>query len=253
MPLPVRFLRFLRVWRLASCKLLTDARSFPLVSVRFLAGFAKAGVNARGFAVDLSNPEAVKATVQTIRSSFGSIAVIFWNPYGGKAGATEATPADWTAAFNLTTISLSVAVNESLQDLEANKGAVLVTGGALGVVENDFIFQLAVNWVRDFTLTLHFTLAHQLKLETEPKLSSSSSMPQRWPCLWLRSTSTSVSCITKLSPVTSLLARSPSWEPSRAPDSTTAPPPSRSARSLRRSKSSSRRGAPPIPPLLPKR
>jgi NAD(P)-dependent dehydrogenase (short-subunit alcohol dehydrogenase family) len=103
------------------------------------------GIDAHGFPVDLSRPADVRATISKIRSTVGPIGIIFYNPYGKSFGAVEGTPDDWEDSFHLNVGSLSESIREALPDLEALKGAVLVTGGGLSL-ENDALVQLAVDW-----------------------------------------------------------------------------------------------------------
>ncbi|KAI8834662.1 hypothetical protein BC829DRAFT_407018 [Chytridium lagenaria] len=113
-----------------------------------VAHFSKQNIPAKGFAVDLSDPHAVKSTIPIIKSAFGTgalISILFWNPYGVAKGVLDGTIEDFQSNFNLTITSLITAVQASLPDLEATKGAVLVTGGGLSL-ENDTVAQVAVDW-----------------------------------------------------------------------------------------------------------
>ncbi len=89
-----------------------------------------AGVNAKAFPCDLGQPEAVKKLVTDVRSSLGPIGVLHWNAYVGGAGDLRtATSAELHAVLSVTVYGLVAAVQASLPDLKAKKGAVLVTGG----------------------------------------------------------------------------------------------------------------------------
>lgn len=89
-----------------------------------------AGIKAQAFACDLSDADAVRKMVGEVRGALGPIGVIHYNAYGGGAGdLTKATPAELRAVFDIAVTGLLVTVQESLADLRAEKGAVLVTGG----------------------------------------------------------------------------------------------------------------------------
>lgn len=91
---------------------------------------AAEGIEAKSFAVDLGNADAVRALVRDVRASLGPIAVVHWNAYGGGASdLMTASVAELHAVFDISTVGLIVATQEALGDLKAQKGAVLVTGG----------------------------------------------------------------------------------------------------------------------------
>jgi short-subunit dehydrogenase len=99
-----------------------------------LAGAAKslvaAGVKAQAFPCDLGQPDAVKKLIADVRAALGPIGVLHWNAYVGGAGDLKtATADDLRAVLNVTVHGLIAAVQASLPDLKAKKGAVLVTGG----------------------------------------------------------------------------------------------------------------------------
>ncbi|KAJ3105640.1 hypothetical protein HDU97_007847 [Phlyctochytrium planicorne] len=106
------------------------------------AEFSDIGVPAQGFATDLSKPDAAKKLIRKIRD-FGSIAIIFWNPSGSFASVLNASIQNLVDNFNLSTTSLLVAVQEAIDDLRANQGAILVTGGGMAL-ENDMAVKFAV-------------------------------------------------------------------------------------------------------------
>ncbi|KAJ3117726.1 hypothetical protein HDU96_005856 [Phlyctochytrium bullatum] len=106
---------------------------------------AATGATAKGFVVDLSDPAAVKKTIADIRTSFGSIDILFWNPYGAGSLLLNSTPEQLHTSFNLQVVSLVSAVQAALDDLKANKGAVLVTGGGLSL-ENEFVVKTTIEW-----------------------------------------------------------------------------------------------------------
>jgi NADP-dependent 3-hydroxy acid dehydrogenase YdfG len=89
-----------------------------------------AGVNAKAFPCDLGNAEAVKQLVSDVRSSLGPIGVLHWNAYtGGGGDLTTATTEELQTVLGVAVFGLVAAVQASLPDLKAKKGAVLVTGG----------------------------------------------------------------------------------------------------------------------------
>ncbi|MBL8720260.1 MAG: SDR family NAD(P)-dependent oxidoreductase [Myxococcales bacterium] len=96
---------------------------------------ADAGVTVKAFPTDLSDPKAVRGLVREARG-LGPIAAIHWNAYGGGAGDLLAAPdSELHAAFGVAVVGLVTAVQEALPDLEAQKGAVLVTGGGFAFYE----------------------------------------------------------------------------------------------------------------------
>ena len=94
------------------------------------AQLTESGYEAKAFPCDLGNPEAVRATVREIRAALGPIRAIHYNAYAPVAGDVLSAPVEeLRAGFDVSVTGLIVAVQESLADLEAEKGAVLVTGG----------------------------------------------------------------------------------------------------------------------------
>eukprot|EP01098_Paradermamoeba_levis_P012219 TRINITY_DN5300_c0_g1_i1.p1 TRINITY_DN5300_c0_g1~~TRINITY_DN5300_c0_g1_i1.p1 ORF type:complete len:186 (-),score=55.77 TRINITY_DN5300_c0_g1_i1:242-799(-) len=107
--------------------------------------FSSQGVTAKGFAADLSKPEQVKPLIHQIKKELGSISILFWNPYGAPKSLLTATADALVESFNIATTSFILAVQEAQEDLVANKGSVLVTGGGLSL-DNHNVAQLAANW-----------------------------------------------------------------------------------------------------------
>jgi len=94
------------------------------------AELAKGGAKAKALPCDLSDPAAVKAMVAAGRDALGPIAAIHWNAYAGGAGdLTTADPAGIRRAFDVSVTGMVAATQAALADLEAQKGALLVTGG----------------------------------------------------------------------------------------------------------------------------
>ncbi|KAJ3274038.1 hypothetical protein HDV01_003531 [Terramyces sp. JEL0728] len=109
-----------------------------------VAEFAKQGIQASAFPVDLSKPELVKKTIEDIRKH-GSVELLFWNPYGAAKGLLDTTAAELDDSIKLTTTSLVIATQAVLPDLEKHKGSILVTGGGLSL-ENEDSVSSAINW-----------------------------------------------------------------------------------------------------------
>ena len=110
------------------------------------ASLGEAGVTAKAFACDLGDPDAVRAMVHRVHDSLGPISVIHWNAFRGGAGdLTTATTADLRAVLDVGVHGMIAAIQESLSDLRASKGAVLVTGGGLGLYSPQ-VDTMAVNW-----------------------------------------------------------------------------------------------------------
>jgi NAD(P)-dependent dehydrogenase (short-subunit alcohol dehydrogenase family) len=110
------------------------------------AALAGEGITAQAFPCDLGNPDAVRALVREVRATLGPIGVVHWNAYGGGAGdLTTAPTEELRAVLDVALHGLIAAVQESLPDLKAEKGAVLVTGGGLAFYDPK-IDAMAVGW-----------------------------------------------------------------------------------------------------------
>ncbi|MEO7733420.1 MAG: SDR family NAD(P)-dependent oxidoreductase [Kofleriaceae bacterium] len=119
------------------------------------------GITAKAFPADLGDPAAVTELVARVRDSLGPITVVHWNAYAGGAGdLTTASPAELRASLDVGVIGLVTAVQAALPDLQAQQGAVLVTGGGLSFYD-DKIDALAVSWG---AMGLAITKAAQHKL-----------------------------------------------------------------------------------------
>ncbi|MBZ4416460.1 SDR family oxidoreductase [Myxococcus sp. RHSTA-1-4] len=98
-------------------------------AARTLSG---AGITAKPFPCDLGSPESVRSLIREVRASLGPISVLHWNAYSARAGdLTTASTEELLASFNVSVLGLVTGVQEALPDLKQQKGAVLVTGGAL--------------------------------------------------------------------------------------------------------------------------
>ncbi|QSQ19006.1 SDR family NAD(P)-dependent oxidoreductase [Pyxidicoccus parkwayensis] len=90
------------------------------------------GINAKAFPCDLASPESVRSLIREVRASLGPIAVLHWNAYSNRArDLLAASTEELRAAFDVAVVGFITGVQESLSDLKQQKGAVLVTGGAL--------------------------------------------------------------------------------------------------------------------------
>jgi NADP-dependent 3-hydroxy acid dehydrogenase YdfG len=104
---------------------------------KLLAGAAAleaSGVRAAAIAADLSREAEVERAIESARAKLGPLSVLHWNAYatgGGDLLAADAATA--RAVFDLPVIGLLAAVKHALSDLEAAKGAVLVTNGGFGL------------------------------------------------------------------------------------------------------------------------
>ncbi len=94
------------------------------------------GVKAAAFTADCGDAKAVTDMVGKARDALGPIAALEWTAYVGEAG--DLLAADTTAihrALDVATTGLLAAVKAALPDLKAQKGSVLVTNGAFGLVD----------------------------------------------------------------------------------------------------------------------
>lgn len=91
---------------------------------------ADAGVSAKGFPCDLGDAAAVKAMIREVSASFGPIAAIHYNAYGGGMGdLLSLDAAAIRTSVDVSAGGLLAAVQEALPSLRESKGVVLVTGG----------------------------------------------------------------------------------------------------------------------------
>jgi NADP-dependent 3-hydroxy acid dehydrogenase YdfG len=90
------------------------------------------GIKAAAFTAELGSPAAIQGLVKTVREKLGPITVLHWNAYSGAAGDLLSADAEAIqSAFSVAVTGLVTAVQASLADLKAAKGAVLVTNGGL--------------------------------------------------------------------------------------------------------------------------
>jgi NADP-dependent 3-hydroxy acid dehydrogenase YdfG len=95
-----------------------------------VAELGAAGISAKAFPCDLGKPEAVRAMVREVRAALGPISVLHYNAYTPLAGDVVTAPAEeLRGAIDVAVTGMVAGVQESLDDLKAQKGALLVTGG----------------------------------------------------------------------------------------------------------------------------
>ncbi len=110
------------------------------------AELKSAGIDAKAFPCDLGDTNAVGKLAADVREKLGPIAVLHWNAYAGGAGDITAAPdAELRTVLDVALFGMIAAVQATLPDLEAQKGAILVTGGGLGI-DNPGTNQMAVQW-----------------------------------------------------------------------------------------------------------
>ena len=104
------------------------------------------GITAQAFPTDLSKADDVRAMVAKVRAALGPVTALHWNPYGAGGGdALSGDDAGLRNTFDIAVVSLAAAIGAALPDLEATKGAVLVTNGGLGLFA-DQVDQTGVAW-----------------------------------------------------------------------------------------------------------
>ena len=107
---------------------------------------ADAKVEAKAFPCDLADPASVRRMVGEVKASMGPVTAIHYNAYGGGGGdLVTAKPEELAAVFGVSVQGLVAAVQAALPDLEANKGADLVTGGGLSAYD-PAVDAIATNW-----------------------------------------------------------------------------------------------------------
>jgi short-subunit dehydrogenase len=115
-----------------------------------LATAAKAlqakGLRAEAFPADLSQIDATRDVIAKVRATLGPITALHWNAYAPGAGdLTAAPPAELRTVYDVAVTSLVAAVQEALPDVRAERGAVLVTNGGLGLIDPK-VDAMAAQW-----------------------------------------------------------------------------------------------------------
>ncbi|KAI9335386.1 short-chain dehydrogenase/reductase SDR [Zopfochytrium polystomum] len=117
---------------------------------------AAQGVTAKGFPVDFSDVDATRRAIASVRATLGPIQILFWNATSSGNSSTLLDPASANTllfSYNVNVGSLVAAVRDSLDDLKASHGAVLVTGGGLEL-DLTATAKLAVAWKASSTAAL---------------------------------------------------------------------------------------------------
>jgi NADP-dependent 3-hydroxy acid dehydrogenase YdfG len=109
------------------------------------AGMKDLGVAAKAFPCDLGDAAAVTRLVADVHAALGPVAVVHWNAYATGAGDLTLVPEELRKVLDVGVHGLLTAVHAALPDLEAQKGAVLVTGGGL-YMDDPGTNQMAVSW-----------------------------------------------------------------------------------------------------------
>jgi NADP-dependent 3-hydroxy acid dehydrogenase YdfG len=105
-----------------------------------------AGIVAEAFPCDLGDSGGVRQMLAQVKATLGPVTVLHWNAYLGAAGdLTTAKPNELPMAIDVAVNGLIAAVQETLPDLEASKGAVLVTGGGFAFYDPS-VDAAAVQW-----------------------------------------------------------------------------------------------------------
>jgi NAD(P)-dependent dehydrogenase (short-subunit alcohol dehydrogenase family) len=92
------------------------------------------GILAAALPADASDPASLRAAIAKGRAALGPVAVVHWNAYGGGeiGDLLGVDPTSIQKVFDVGVVGLVTAVQETLADLKANEGAVLITNGAFG-------------------------------------------------------------------------------------------------------------------------
>lgn len=126
------------------------------------------GIEAEGFAADITNPQQLADAFQRIRQTFGPITVLEFSPTDwGKGGDKSTTPTGTTATqavedFRLLVMGAIDTTRLVLPDMEAaGTGTLLFATGYSAVQPLPFITSLSISnaGVRNYALCLHQELA----------------------------------------------------------------------------------------------
>lgn len=96
------------------------------------------GIEAEAFVGDAGDPTSIRSAIAKARAAFGGLTVIHWNAAAGAPPGDLMTidPESLAGAFRVGTVGLLSAVQEALPDLKAaERGALLITNGALGDID----------------------------------------------------------------------------------------------------------------------
>jgi NAD(P)-dependent dehydrogenase (short-subunit alcohol dehydrogenase family) len=102
-----------------------------------VAHLGSKGIKAQAFVAELSDPAIARKTVAAARAALGSISVLQWTAASPAAANLLTAPLEEVnAVLNLAIVSVVAAIQEALPDLRAQKGAVLLTNGGLGLFDD---------------------------------------------------------------------------------------------------------------------
>ncbi|MEO6419314.1 MAG: SDR family NAD(P)-dependent oxidoreductase [Polyangiaceae bacterium] len=106
----------------------------------------KSGLTAKAFPCDLADGDALRSTLREVKASLGPVSIVHYNAYTAGAGdLTTSKTSELNAALDVGVHGLITSVQETLPDLKAAKGAVLVTGGGLAFYDPS-VDAMAVQW-----------------------------------------------------------------------------------------------------------
>ena len=92
------------------------------------------GIQVQAFPADLSDVKAIRRAVTDVRETMGPIGILHWNVFLDIEGDLLSTPPeDLSKSFDLRVVGYITAVQESMDDLAASKGTVLVTSGVMAL------------------------------------------------------------------------------------------------------------------------
>ncbi|KAI9348916.1 short-chain dehydrogenase/reductase SDR [Zopfochytrium polystomum] len=140
---------------------------------------AALGITAKAFSVDLSDVDAVRATIASVRESLGPIHILFWNAAAVGTTTLLTDPGALSAAqyaYNVQFASFIAGVHGSLSDLKSTRvgehlGAILVTGGFLEEVAEGTA-KLAVAWRFSTIVALKAALRKAVQVLNEELVES---------------------------------------------------------------------------------
>ena len=122
-----------------------------------------AGVEARGYTVDLAIEAQVRGAFQKIEAQMGAPAVLVYNASAGRAGRpTSLGEGALVSDFRVNAVAPLWCVQEVLDGMmEAGRGTILFTGGGLALSPQTDFASLSIG--KAAIRTLAFTLAQELQ------------------------------------------------------------------------------------------
>ncbi|KAG2501709.1 hypothetical protein HYH03_000210 [Edaphochlamys debaryana] len=131
------------------------------------------GAKAKGYAVDLAQPEDVKAVIKKVAEDLGPVTVLFYNPASHSWGDVLTMEIDTiTANMQHQVTGLLAATQAVVPGMEGQRGcAILVTGGSLALAAENRTLAKAANHMGGIAVaagkaaqrSLVFTLAEALR------------------------------------------------------------------------------------------